>query len=314
MIRDKAYFLAESELKRRKQDAENQAENYKEAAFSIKELSDADFERRRLAFKLVREKRAGRYDIKLIKQSEAAEKKFENLCKKYNIDLKKFEPRYNCEKCLDTGIYSGEMCECFRELYIENLKSLGGLTDKAAFKFSDNNPEKFGDEEAERLKLYFSFAKTVAVKFPDDIKVRCIMLYGNTGTGKSAMASAIANEVAEKGHSVLFMSAFEMVSLFLKYHISPVSEREELIDDILTAELLVIDDLGIEPKLNNVTLEYFLLLLTQRDKKGYLTVITTNIEPDKLHFRYQERIASRLNDRSFCSKKHIEGKDKRLIN
>jgi len=62
--------------------------------------------------------------------------------------------------------------------------------------------------------------------------------------------------------------------------------------------MLVIDDLGSETKLNNVSEEYLYLVLNERMAKKRSTVITTNLDYEQISARYGERIASRLFDKN----------------
>ena len=64
----------------------------------------------------------------------------------------------------------------------------------------------------------------------------------------------------------------------------------------MNAEVLMIDDLGSEPLMQNVTVEQLFNLLNERQNKGLSTVISTNLEMSKFRERYTERIASRLRD------------------
>ena len=90
------------------------------------------------------------------------------------------------------------------------------------------------------------------------------------------------------------MSAYEFNALMLKIHTSPIAERNALIHDVITADLLLIDDLGTEPMLKNVTVEYLLLVIEERQTKGRATLVTTNLDTDGILLRYGERIYSRL--------------------
>ena len=80
----------------------------------------------------------------------------------------------------------------------------------------------------------------------------------------------------------------------------------------MSAELLVIDDLGTEPRYNNVTCEYLLMVIEERTSKGLSTMITTNLSPDRILRTYNERIYSRLFDKRRSVTLLFEGEDLRL--
>ena len=66
-----------------------------------------------------------------------------------------------------------------------------------------------------------------------------------------------------------------MNNLFLSYHTSFGAEKSSYLDTVLDPDVLVIDDLGTEPILKNVTLEYLYLILSERSentKKSRKTV------------------------------------------
>ena len=79
-----------------------------------------------------------------------------------------------------------------------------------------------------------------------------------------------------------------------------------------TAEVLVIDDLGTEPMLENITIEYLFTLLNERRANRLPTLVATNLTPRELQARYTERIFSRLMDRSETQVLLFFGEDVRL--
>ena len=82
-------------------------------------------------------------------------------------------------------------------------------------------------------------------------------------------------------------------------------------DALLDAPLLLIDDLGAEPLMRNITIEYLFLLLSERGLRDRHTVITTNLTPVQLQERYGERVSSRLLNRDTTGIIKLTGKDLR---
>ena len=74
---------------------------------------------------------------------------------------------------------------------------------------------------------------------------------------------------------------------------------------------MVIDDLGAEPIYKNVTLEYLLLILSERLAKNMPYIITTNLSQEQILDRYGDRILSRLNDKKHGVNIEIKGEDLR---
>ena len=75
--------------------------------------------------------------------------------------------------------------------------------------------------------------------------------------------------------------------------------------------LLLIDDLGSEPMVKNITREYLFTLINERIAAGKGTVIATNLSPDDLEEVYGERVRSRLTDQHRSIVLKFSGKDLR---
>ena len=80
---------------------------------------------------------------------------------------------------------------------------------------------------------------------------------------------------------------------------------------LLNAPLLLIDDLGTEPLMQNITITQLFNLLNERQLAGLHTVISTNLDIPELKERYTERIASRLTDSTRWRKLTLSGDDVR---
>ena len=81
----------------------------------------------------------------------------------------------------------------------------------------------------------------------------------------------------------------------------------------MDAELLLIDDLGMEPLMENTTAVQFYNLLNERRKRGLSTVISSNLTMSDVKNRYTERVSSRLLDADACRVIHLLGRDVRLM-
>lgn len=276
-----------------------------QAALSIDEISRAQSEYARLAF-------APSDDAEHVKIVEKARLAYQNALKKYGFDQNDFEYHPICPLCNDTGVVKGKMCKCIKDEYIANLKKECNVDSLAKFSFDDCDLDKVKDEaqKANLATLYAAMKKYVA-KFP---KSDCstIVLSGSVGTGKTCLASAISRAVVEKGYAAKIMSAYEFNALMLKIHTSPIAERNALIHDVITADLLLIDDLGTEPMLKNVTVEYLLLVIEERQTIGRATLVTTNLDTDGILLRYGERIYSRLSHKQRSKIIEMNGKDLRI--
>jgi len=103
-------------------------------------------------------------------------------------------------------------------------------------------------------KKIFTALSTYCAKFPN-VTTPNLVLAGATGTGKTFTAQVIANILLDKGFNVHFTSALSMVESFQKY-IQSYGRDEQAISPLLESDVLIIDDLGTEPIIKNITQEH----------------------------------------------------------
>ena len=82
---------------------------------------------------------------------------------------------------------------------------------------------------------------------------------------------------------------------------------------LLDAQVLMIDDLGSEPLMQNVTVEQLFLIINRRQELGRSTAISTNLSTEEFRARYTERIASRMMDSNRSRIIILKGKDLRQM-
>ena len=100
-------------------------------------------------------------------------------------------------------------------------------------------------------------------------------------------------------------SEYRMIEILRKSYF----DQDEGSSDLLDTQVLMIDDLGSEPLMQNVTVEQLFNLLNERQNKGLSTVVSTNLNLVEFRDRYTERIASRLTDARYCMVLSLLGKD-----
>lgn len=277
------------------------------------EFKKADTEIKKLNFEIAKNEVFNIDTTEQVKRLNELKKVRKNALKSLNMTENDLLPKYSCNTCKDTGYdESGKLCKCVKQKLIDHLRKQCGMSGALNFRFGDNNFKIFAGTKQE--KSMTSLYKTMQIfceKFPNT-KHTNVLLCGPTGVGKSYLISAIANDIMEKGFSVMYLSAFEFNDLVLKYHTSPIDVRNNYIDGLMDSDLLIIDDLGTEPIRKNVSIDYLYSIMSHRMEHGLHTVFSTNLDADNLLQRYGERVFSRLFHKKHTIAKKITGDDLRI--
>lgn len=225
------------------------------------------------------------------------------------------EPVYACPVCRDTGLAGEERrvwCACLikKAAALENTVGTGqeSFENFDETVFPETVPEGMEITQREEMRRVRGLCEKYADSFPFQ-QPQDLLLYGSSGLGKSYLLCCIAQRVREKGARAELISAYDAVRLLRDAFFG----REDDTDRLYTADVLLLDDLGMEPMMENVTLEQLFHLINIRREKGLAMVISTNLGMSELKARYSERIASRLLDARLCRAVPIKGRDIRLL-
>ena len=147
--------------------------------------------------------------------------------------------------------------------------------------------------QAENVRRAFETARQFADE-PQDWLVLNSIAYGN---GKTHLAAAIANQVSDAGESVLFIVVPDLLD-HLRATFNPASNArlDKRFNEIKTAPLLILDDLGTESA-TAWAREKIYQLFNYRYNARLATVITTATPVDEL----DPRLATRILDGSRCT-------------
>ena len=185
---------------------------------------------------------------------------------------------YSCKDCSDTGFINGtKMCHCFREALVKATiasSGIGDLIDKQTF---DNFDLEWYKDDSEAYEAMRSN----------------LLLIGKTGTGKTHISTAIAREIISLGFDVVYDSAQNIISDFEADKFRSGYGTEPKSAKYLDCDLLIIDDLGTEFQ-SSFTVSCLYNLINTRHNRGLATIISTNLSPDELVKKYEDRIYSRL--------------------
>lgn len=214
--------------------------------------------------------------------------------KKIGVSEKEFIPAPSCLKCNDTGYektkdQANKICSCI-------VATISAAAHSPSITFDDFNLKLFDSKDKTSAQYALDLSLAFVKNFPKTKKLN-LLFYGKTGIGKTFLANCIKDAVQKKGFSVIFTSAFNFLNKTLQYHTSFDDQKFSHIAPFLDCDLLIIDDLGTENMLKNVTIEYLYHILNERIHNGLHTIITTNLDDDEIKQRYDERISSRLFDK-----------------
>lgn len=244
-------------------------------------------------------------------------RRIQELLREGGLPEDALEPVYTCAACKDEGyIYdpSRRMCACMRQEL--NRRMLGELGLGAAGNtfenfdeslFSDEVPE--GDKLSQRQRAVMARNTCLAWAdaFPDTATPN-ILLSGKSGLGKTYLLHAIAHRLVERDLMPVYTSAYHLLEVARKAYFDNDSEK---LAEMMNTPILLIDDLGTEPMLQNITIEQLFNLINERQLKCRHTVISTNLTMAEFKERYTERISSRLLDESSWRRLVLTGSDVR---
>lgn len=198
---------------------------------------------------------------------------------------------YNCPQCQDTGYSNGEYCSCFKKLC--GSLSATQLNKNAQIKLSNFDTfslSYYKGDDYFTMERIFGFAKRYAETFNSSSE--SILMFGQTGLGKTHLSLAIANKVLEKGYSVIYDSIINILRNIEREHFSR-EHSTEMISLVMDTELLILDDLGTEyetPFYNSTVYN----IINTRLNSGKPTIISTNLDFSGIRRRYDERVVSRI--------------------
>lgn len=209
--------------------------------------------------------------------------------------------RYDCPYCQDTGYIENEKCTCFIQeeidlLYTQaNLKKIleqENFTTFSTAYYSEKLTDAASNATAREL---VDRALTQAHSFVDRFgdTYENLLLYGNTGVGKTFLTNCIAKELLDRRFSVLYFSSMDFFEFLAKNTFEQHLDEEDTSGYIFNCDLLIIDDLGTE-MVNSFVLSKFFDTINRRHLAGKSTLISTNLSVEALKETYTERSSSRI--------------------
>ncbi|MBQ4284267.1 MAG: ATP-binding protein [Lachnospira sp.] len=212
------------------------------------------------------------------------------------------DPIYTCPTCRDTGYFDHTRCECFKKKAVDlvysdsNLKNITDSEnfDTFSYEWYDNSTV---DPTTNRtpynnMQQVVSICKDFVTKF--DSEFSNLLLFGDTGVGKTFLSNCIARELLDTSHSVIYLTAIELFKKFEQQDFNKSYKDSDADSDyILDCDLLIIDDLGTEVG-NTYTNSKLFYVINERILRQKSVIISTNLCLSDIRDVYSERIFSRI--------------------
>ena len=276
----------------------------------IKEINDALFSTGKELITLITESRntdVSRKIEELRRNNLGAQEMSRKILTDNGYPADYLDMHYSCPKCHDTGYCGNEFCECFKQLC--GKLSADELNKSAHLKLSSFDSfslSYYKGDDYFTMKNISEFTRQYAETFTSD---SCsILMFGNTGLGKTHLSLAIANRVLEKGYSVIYDSVINILRKIEQEHFSR-EYSSEMIDLVMITDLLIMDDLGTEYESTFYSATIY-NIINSRLNRGKPTIISTNLDFDGISRRYESRVVSRIVSVYKCLE--FKGEDVRL--
>lgn len=214
---------------------------------------------------------------------------------------------YTCPKCCDRGYTGSDFCDCLKEVCGKiaadelNKNSQLKLSSFESFSLS-----YYSGENYTAMKNILEYTMQYAATFSPDSK--SILMFGQTGLGKTHLSLAIANTVLQKGYSVIYDSAINILRNIEKEHFSH-EHSSEMIDLVMNTDLLILDDIGTEYESPFYKATIYNIINTRLNCRRP-SIISTNLDFEGISGRYDKRVMSRIVSMYSCLE--FKGKDVRL--
>lgn len=253
----------------------------------------------------------------LSKRSKELKSELETILAKEGYTVDDLEPHFACSVCEDRGQVEKDnktiTCRCFKEILrecacneVNNLSPLNLSTfESFDLKYYPDVDTPEGINPRRRMLQIFNYCKAYVNNF--DKEKKSILMRGSTGLGKTHLSLSIANELLNRGFSVAYASAPDILFQLERAHFSYNYDKEqELLDTLSNCDLLIIDDLGTEFSTSYTNAQIY-NIFNNRILKSKPVIINTNLTMKDLQNAYVPRFVSRV--MGTCDKLDFVGRD-----
>lgn len=244
----------------------------------------------------------------LPEKMEMANSRIAALLKENGFPADYLSPAYACPLCQDSGVVGSPVqraCSCVQNAYARLAAQSMGIPSRSEETFEGFSesmvPETVLEKAGLSQRQLTVYNKNVCARYAEQFPsppTKNLLLMGPSGLGKTFLMHAITRRVLDRGYNALMITAYQFLDIARRAYFSfgYTDGASEEMDVVLHADLLLVDDLGSEPLMENITISQLFNLLNERERSGKSTVLSTNLTMNNVKSRYTERISSRLQD------------------
>ena len=258
---------------------------------------------------------------KITKEIKSLEKLKDKKIKELNLPKEYLEIKYKCEICKDKGYIKENgksiRCKCVTQRLLNDRYNNSNLThnnetfENFNLKFYSNEKGNMEKSPRENMKEILDISKYFVENFGQtDSKIKNIFFSGKTGLGKTYLSNAIAKELINKGFTIFYQTAPVMLDELMLKKFGDNDEYYNMLNQINTVDLLIIDDLGSE-NLSESKMKEIFAIINNRLIQNKSTLISSNLTLQNLSDSYEDRIFSRIVGNYII--KNFYGQDIRIL-
>ncbi len=223
------------------------------------------------------------------------------------------ERSYECEKCMDTGFIQvrdecgrevSRKCSCGEMRRVRKLLEMSGISRE----FQKKRLEDFDTRNIPQLVNARNKAARYLQSFEDIERQRrnSIMFYGQPGSGKTHLGTAISSGLMNRGIAVAYM-AYRNAVTRIKQNMTDEERYSEEIGRYMMARVLYIDDL-LKGKVTDADVNIMYEIVNYRYMNNLPMIVSTEKSLEEL-MEFDEAIASRLIEMSKENRVRMQGEE-----
>ncbi|MCK5130423.1 MAG: ATP-binding protein [Clostridiales bacterium] len=266
-----------------------------------------------------------RMDARTAEDKGHCKSEYDNLYQQYESSLNKCLEKENvsasdleyqplCTLCNDTG-YVGNVhkryCTCVIAEAAQNMLEGSNINDHETIEnfnlelFDDSTMENGNLTQKKQMEKLLNYMTSWTKSFPNCDRQQ-LLISGGVGLGKSYCLNSLAYEVIKQGFSAMMITSFAINEAAF----DEIKKSDSgALNMMRSVDLLLIDDLGSEQVLNNITCPTLFNVLNERVRRSRHTIISTNLSAEEIEERYGSRVFSRLIDKNRTMILPLMGKD-----